>query len=383
MADPIYLDDHATTRCDPRVVDAMLPYFTEHYGNAGSRHTFGMRAQAAVERAREQVAALVGAPGRDVVFTSGATEANNLAILGAVRAVRGRHVVTTSIEHKAVLDPVKQLAKEGVDVTVVDVGADGVVEAEAVIAALRPDTALVSVMWANNEVGTIQPIAAIGAACRARGVAFHTDAAQAVGKVPIDVVAANVDLLSISAHKLYGPKGVGALVARRGRPTLRVEPLWYGGGQERGLRSGTLPVPLCVALGAAADLCRQELDADALSGVRRLRDRLRDGLLAIPGAALNGAVEPRLPGNVNIAFDGVEAAALILATRDLAYSTGSACASATQEPSHVLRAMGVDPERAHASVRFGVGRFTTEPDVDVAVRRLTEEVHRVRALSAI
>ncbi len=384
---PIYLDHHATTPCDPAVVEAMLPYFTERFGNAASRgHTFGHLARAAVEKARAEVAGLLNASPKEVLWTSGATEANNLALLGTARAGRdrGRHLITVATEHKAVLDPMAHLEREGFEVTVLPVSAGGRVAAEAVEAALRPDTLLVSVMAANNEIGTLQPIEEIGALCRAHGVVFHTDAAQALGKVPLDVQAASVDLLSLSAHKMYGPKGVGALYVRRGRPRLRLEPLLFGGGHERGLRSGTVPVPLVVALGRAAVLAREDLASGALEGVRRLRDRLLEGLTSrIEGLHVNGGLDHRLPNNLNLSFDGVEAEALLMATREIAVSTGSACTSATLEPSHVLRALGIGDTRAHGSVRFGIGRTTTAAEIDHVVGLLAEKVPMLRAMNPL
>lgn len=381
---PIYLDNHATTRTDPRVVEAMLPYFTELYGNASSRsHSFGLRANAGVERARGQVASLLGASAKEVVFTSGATEANNLAIFGVARAHGKGHILTTTLEHSAVRDPFDRLEAEGFAVTRMAVDASGVLDAQAVIDALREDTILVSVQYANNEIGTLQPIAALGAACRERGIALHTDAAQAVGKVPIDVVADQVDLLSLSAHKFYGPKGVGALYIRRGRPRVHLEPLLYGGGQERGHRSGTLAVPNIVALGAAAALCQDELARDGLSELAHRRDRLLDGLLALPGVHLNAARSPRLPNNINVYIEGVDAKALMMGMRDIAMSSGSACASESLKPSHVLLALGLSEERAHRSIRLGLGRFTTDDEVDTALQRFAETLPRLRQLSSV
>jgi len=384
---PIYLDHHATTPCDARVVQAMLPFFTEKFGNAASRsHSFGYAAKSAVEHARTQLATLIGASPKEIVWTSGATESNNLAILGTARARRdrGRHVITVATEHQAVLDPVAQLGKEGFEVTVLGVDPDGRVRPEAIEAALRPDTVLVSVMAANNEIGTLQPIGAIGALCREHDVVFHTDAAQAVGKIPLDVKALHVDLLSASAHKLYGPKGVGALYVRRGRPWLRLEPILYGGGHERGLRSGTLPVPLIVGFGKAAVLGAEDLADDGIERVRALRDRLWEGLRTrIDGVTLNGGFEHRLPNNLNVSFRGVEAEALMMAIRDVACSSGSACTSATLEPSHVLRALGVDDEIAHTSIRFGIGRTNTPEEIDYTVDLLADKVPMLRAMNPL
>lgn len=380
---PIYLDNHATTRCDERVVAAMTPYFSDIYGNAASRgHSFGIRANAGVERARTQLAELLGATAKEIIFTSGATEANNLALLGAVRAHGGGHIVTSAIEHRAVLDPVDLLRQQGAAVSTVGVDASGVIDSRAVIDAIRDDTVLVSVMWANNEVGTLADIATIGAACRERGVLFHTDAAQAVGKVPIDVVAAKVDLLSLSAHKLYGPKGIGAVYIRRGRPLISLEPLMVGGGQERGYRSGTLAVPLIVGLGAAAQLCREELAGDGLSALTRRRDALLDGLLDLDGVHLNGDRTARLPNNLNLYIEGIDAKALMMGMRDIAMSSGSACSSESLRPSHVLSAMGLEKTRIHRSIRLGVGRFTTDDEVQTTLARFTETLPKLRALSA-
>jgi cysteine desulfurase len=379
----IYLDHHATTPCDPRVVEAMLPYFAREFGNAASRtHAFGWRAEQAVEQARGEVAALVGADPREIVFTSGATESNNLALLGVARAARPRraHVVTSRIEHRAVLDPCRALEREGVRVTYLDVARDGRVDPAAVEAALEADTLLVSIMFANNEIGTLQPIEAIGRIARARGVLFHCDAAQAAGKVPVDVVRDSIDLLSLSAHKLYGPKGVGALYVRR-RPRIEIEPILHGGGHERGLRSGTLPVPLCVGFGAACAIAASERAGEA-ERLTALRERLRAALVAgVESVHLNGHGELRLPGNLNVSFDGVEAEALLAALPELALSSGSACTSAKKEPSHVLRALGLAPERSLGSIRIGLGRGTTEAEVDFAAGRIAVEVARLREMS--
>jgi cysteine desulfurase len=370
----LYFDGHATTPCDPRVVAAMLPYFTERFGNASSaQHPFGWAARDAVEQARGQVAALVGARPRDIVFTSGATESNNLAIQGAVRALRerGRHVVTLATEHTAVLDVCAALEAGHVDGTPVEVtrlGVDpgGLVDPEALAAALRADTVLVSVMAANNEIGVLQPIAAIGAMARARGIAFHVDAAQAAGKVALDVEAIGADLLSLSAHKFYGPKGAGALYVRRRGPAADLPPLHHGGGHERGMRSGTLNVPGIVGCGDAATL-------------GALRDRLLAGLQArIDGVHLNGAAAPRLPHNLNVRLDGVNGRELLLALSDLSLSSGAACCTASAEPSHVLKAIGLSDEAARASLRFGLIRGTTGADVDHAVETIAGVVAALR-----
>ncbi len=382
MGDRIYLDHHATTPCDRAVVDAMLPYFEEHYGNAASRgHTWGTRARSAVEAARSEVATLVGCSPKELIWTSGATEANNLAILGAARARGTGHVVTIATEHKAVLDPVEQLRREGFETTVLPVDSAGRIAPGQIEAALRTDTILVSAMLVNNEIGTLHPIAALGAICRARGVLLHCDAAQAV-HTQVDVTAMQVDLLSLSAHKMYGPKGIGTLYVRRGRPRIRLSPLFYGGGHERGFRSGTLPVPLIVGMGTAATLARSAHQDGVPSRIATLRDRLFRGLRAIEGVRRNGS-GPHAPHNLNVTFDGVEASALLMGLKELAVSTGSACTSATLAPSHVLRAIGADPDSAHAAVRFGLGRGTTEAEIDEAIERITHKVRELRALAPL
>ena len=378
---PVYFDGHATTPCDPRVVAAMLPYFTERFGNASSaQHPFGWAAREAVEHARGQVAALIGARPRDIVFTSGATEANNLAISGAVRALRdrGRHVVTVATEHTAVLDVCAALEADGCEITRLGVDAGGLVDTGAIEAALRADTVLVSVMAANNEIGVLQPVAAIGALARARGVAFHCDAAQAAGKVPVDVEAIEADLLSLSAHKFYGPKGVGALYVRRRGPVADLPPLHHGGGHERGMRSGTLNVPGIVGCGAAAAIARAEMAGDATT-LGALRDRLCAALQArIPGVHVNGAREPRLPHNLNVRIDGVDGRQLLMGLSDLSLSSGAACCTAAAEPSHVLRAIGLSDDAARASLRFGLIRGTSADDVDRAVALVAGVVETLR-----
>ena len=379
---PIYLDNHATTRVDPRVVETMLPFLGEDYGNAASlQHVFGWRAEAAVEIAREEVAASIGAPDpRDIVFTSGATESDNLAIQGATSA--GGHVVTAATEHPAVLDTCEALARGGVAVSVLPVDSHGIVDPEGVARAITERTALVSIMAANNEIGVLQPLAEIGRVCRERGVLFHTDAAQAVGKISLDVEAMGIDLLSISAHKLYGPKGIGALFVRRRRSDgrrLQLLPQLHGGGHERGLRSGTLPVPLVVGFGKAVALCVAEMDAEArrLLGLRRrMLERLSESL---GGVFLNGDPERRLPGNLNLSFQGIEADALISDLTEVAVSTGSACTSAKPETSHVLRALGWDPARTRSSIRIGLGRFTSDEEIEFATDALIKEVAAQRA----
>jgi cysteine desulfurase len=379
---PIYLDYHATTPCHPRVVDAMIPWFTEQFGNPASRtHSFGFAANAAVERAREQVAALVGASPKEIIFTSGATEADNLAVLGVAEASpQRRRVIVSAFEHKAVLDPALYLERRGWDVVRLPVSRDGLVSIEALTEALRTPTALVSVMLANNEVGTVQPIAALAAEARAAGAVFHTDAAQCPGKIPVRIDALGADLISLSAHKCYGPKGIGALWVRRGRPKVPIAPILHGGGHERGLRSGTLPTPLIVGFGVAAEIAAEDLTAGEPARLARLRDRLLEGFRTIGGVHVNGTLTDRLPNNLHVSFDGVDGEALLLSVRELALSSGSACTSASLEPSHVLRAMGVSSEHAHGSLRFGLGRGTTEADVEVAVRVVTERVTQLRAM---
>ena len=381
---PVYLDHHATTPCDPRVVEAMLPYFTETFGNAASRnHSFGWQAEEAVERARGEVAALVGAAPAEIVWTSGATESDNLMLKGAARHYRdkGDHVVTMATEHKAVLDACHALEGEGFRVTYLVPGNDGRLDPATFEAVLTPQTILASVMAVNNEVGTIQPVAELARIARAKGVLFAVDAAQAPGRVPLETLAAEVDLIALSAHKMYGPKGVGALYVRR-RPKVRLVPLFDGGGHERGLRPGTLNVPGIVGMGRAATLAREEGPAET-ARIRALRDRLHARIGAgLDGVHVNGGMEHRVAGNLNLSFDGVEGEALLLALKDVAVSSGSACSSASIEPSHVLRALGLSPERAHASVRFGLGRPTTEEEVDFAAERVVATVKSLRANAA-
>jgi cysteine desulfurase len=381
MKRPIYLDHHATTPTDPRVVEAMLPYFSEEFGNPSSAtHAYGWRAEAAVEDARERLARAIGArEPREIIFTSGTTESDNLALAGVLRAAQPArdHVVTTAIEHPAVLDTCRALAREGLRVTELPVGSDGLVDPEQLAKAIEPRTALVSVGAANGEIGVVQPLAAIAAVCRERGVLFHTDAAQAVGRIPLDVEALGIDLLSMCAHKCYGPKGVGALYLRARRPRIQVAPLLHGGGHERGLRSGTLPVPLCVGFARAVELCLAELPAES-ARLSSLRERLWQRFEPA-GARRNGHATQRLPGNLNVAFPGAPADALLVALRDVALSSGSACASARGEPSHVLRALGLDPELARSSLRFGLGRGTTAEEIEVAAGRVLEEVASLRA----
>jgi cysteine desulfurase len=378
---PVYLDNHATTRPDPRVVEAMLPYFTTIYGNAASlSHRYGWDAAAAVDAARDQVAKALGCEPKEIVFTSGATEANNLALKGAVGPLRrrGNHLVTAATEHKAVLDPLRRLQREGWELTIVSCDETGMVSAPAIEAALTDRTVLVSVMAANNEVGTRNPIAAIGRLCRNRGILFHTDATQAVGKAPLSVQDAAIDLLSLSAHKVYGPKGAGALYVRRRDPQVRLTPLLEGGGHERGFRSGTVAVPLVVGLGQAMALAAAERPLESIR-LGELRDRLHAGIAArVPAIRLNGHPTDRLAGNLNLSFAGVDGEALMMAMRDVAVSSGAACTSANPEPSHVLRAMGVPEELARASLRFGLGRFTTIEEIDFAIDTVATAVARLR-----
>ncbi|MBU0549871.1 IscS subfamily cysteine desulfurase [Myxococcota bacterium] len=383
---PIYMDNHATTACDPRVVEAMLPYLTEHFGNAASRnHSFGWTAEQAVDKARAQIAALIGASAREIVFTSGATESDNAALKGVAEfyASRGKHIITQATEHKAVIDSARALERQGYEITWLPLDTEGLVKPEDVAAAIRPDTILVSVMHGNNEIGTVQPIAEIGAVCKARKVLFHTDAVQTAGKLPIDVEAMGVDLLSLSAHKMYGPKGIGALYVRRKQPRVRVAPLIHGGGHERGMRSGTLPVHQIVGFGAAAALAMEEMEAETARLIG-LRERLRERLVAeIPECHLNGSLECRLPGNLNMSFAFVEGESLLMDLKDVAVSSGSACTSASLEPSYVLRALGVEDELAHSSIRFGIGRFNTQEEIDFVAERVIKAVSRLRALSPL
>jgi cysteine desulfurase len=384
MTRPIYMDAHATTPIDPRVLEAMLPYFSVEFGNASSRtHAFGWRAEEAVNRSRLQVARAIGADPKEIIFTSGATESNNLALLGAAASLRprGDHLITAATEHPAVLDPLQQLERRGWRVTVLPVDRDGRVDPDDVRRAITPRTILVSLMCANNEVGTLHPIAAIGAICREMGILLHTDAAQATGKIPIDVQAQRIDLLSISAHKVYGPKGAGALYVRRKDPRVILEPVQFGGGHERGLRPGTLNVPGIVGLGAALEVARAEMPAESRR-LAALRDRLERGLRErLPDVEVNGHPSERLPHNLNMSFPGVEGEALIMALDDVAVSSGSACSSAKKEPSPVLRAMGRSPEQAQTSLRFGLHRFNTDDEVGRVIDRVAAAVTRLRELS--
>jgi cysteine desulfurase len=378
------MDNNSTTRTDPRVVEAMWPYFTEDYGNAASRtHVFGRRADEAVHGAREQVAQLIAADPREIVFTSGATESNNLAIKGVASMYRprGNHIITTTIEHHAVLDPCRRLEREGFRVTFLPVDTFGRVTPRQLADAMTENTILVSVMAANNEVGTLQPIRDIGRLCKDRGILFHTDAVQAASTLPLDVQDMGIDLLSLSAHKMYGPKGVGALYVRRRDPHVRIEPLFDGGGHERGMRSGTLPVPLAVGFGKASELCREEMPREA-DRLCQLRERLQQNIMdRLTGVTLNGHPTERLPGNLNLSFADVKGEALLVAMKDIALSSGSACTSANPEPSYVLRALGVSDDLAHGSIRFGLGRFNTEEEVDYVIDTVVSAVTRLRGMS--
>ena len=384
---PIFMDNHSTTPVDPRVLETMLPYFTQHFGNAASRnHAFGWAAEAAVDNARAQVAALIGGDAKEIVFTSGATEAINLAIKGAVSYYKkhGNHVITVETEHKATLDTCKRLQRDGIEVTVLRPSADGIVTPQQVADAVTDKTVLVSVMLANNEIGVIQPLAEIIAAVKAKNskTLVHSDIVQAAGKIPVDVEALKLDLASMSAHKMYGPKGIGALWVRR-KPRIRIDPLIDGGGHERGMRSGTLPVPLIVGFGKAAEVAAAELPTEAIR-LRALRDRLHEGIKArLVETYVNGSLEHRLPGNLNISFAFVEGESLLMALKDVAVSSGSACTSASLEPSYVLRALGVGEELAHTSIRFGLGRFNTEAEVDYTIELVTTSVERLRELSPL
>lgn len=383
---PIFMDNNSTTRCDPRVVEAMLPFFTEKYGNAASRnHAFGWEAEEAVENARDQVGALIGCSGKEIIFTSGATESNNLAIKGVASMYRkkGNHIITTVTEHKAILDPCKRLERDGFEVTYLPVDTYGQVSAEQVAAALTDKTILVSVMAANNEIGTIQPLKAIGKLCKEKGVLFHSDAVQAVGKIPVDVEEMGIDLLSLTAHKFYGPKGSGALYVRRKNPRVRLDAIMDGGGHERGMRSGTLAVPGIVGLGKAAELANKERESEAVR-LLALRKRLSDGITReLDDVQLNGHPTERLPGNLNLSFAFVEGESMMMGIRDVAVSSGSACTSASLEPSYVLRAIGVGDDLAHSSIRFGLGRFNTEAEVDHVAKQVVQAVNHLREMSPL
>jgi cysteine desulfurase len=381
---PIYLDYAATTPVDPRVVDRMVPFLYESFGNPASRsHEYGWEAEQAVEEAREHVAALVGCDAREIVWTSGATESINLAIKGAAlfNRERGRHLITVKTEHKATLDTMRELERQGFEVTYLDVQADGLIDFEALEKAVRPDTVVISVMYVNNEIGVIQDVAAIGELCRDRGIVFHVDAAQATGKLPIDLASLKVDLMSFSAHKTYGPKGVGALYIRR-KPRVRIEAQIHGGGHERGFRSGTLPTHQIVGMGEAFRLAHAEMGTES-ERVRALRDRLLSGIQQMEEIYVNGDLERRVPHNLNISFNYVEGESLIMAIKEIAVSSGSACTSASLEPSYVLRALGRSDELAHSSIRFSIGRFTTEEQIDHAVRLIQSKVGKLRDMSPL
>ncbi len=384
MKTPIYLDYSATTPVDARVVDAMLPFLRQDFGNPASRsHAYGWKAEEAVERSRQQVADLVGCDPKELVWTSGATESINLAIKGAAHFYKdkGRHLITVKTEHKATLDTCRELEREGFEVTYLDVQENGLLSLDAFRAALRPDTILVSVMLVNNEIGVIQDIETIGEICRERGIVFHVDSAQATGKVHIDLSSLKVDLMSFSAHKTYGPKGIGALFVRR-KPRVRLEPLIHGGGHERGMRSGTLPTHQIVGMGEAFRIAKEEMQTEN-ERIRMLRDRLWNGLQQIEATYLNGDMAQRVPHNLNVSFNYVEGESLLMAVKDIAVSSGSACTSASLEPSYVLRALGRSDELAHSSIRFSVGRFTTEQDVDFAVELLKDKVAKLREMSPL
>jgi cysteine desulfurase len=382
---PIYLDYQATTPMDPRVLEAMLPYFTYKFGNPHSRsHSYGWEAEEGVEKARGQLAKLIGADEKEVIFTSGATESNNLAIRGVAEFYKDRknHIVTTVTEHKCVLDTCRHLEQSGFEVTYLPVQQNGLIDLDVLKNAITDKTVVVSVMAVNNEIGVIQPLEEIGKICREKKTFFHTDAAQAAGKIPLDVEKMNIDLMSISGHKIYGPKGIGALYVRR-KPRVRLVPLIVGGGQERGFRSGTLPTPLCVGLGEAAEICSKEMEGEA-KRLKKLQDRMLKGLNdKLTDIIVNGDLEHRIPGNLNISFAYVEGESLMMGIKGLSVSSGSACTSASLEPSYVLRALGVEEEMAHTSLRIGLGRFTTEQEVDTAVDELVRHVNKLRAMSPL
>jgi cysteine desulfurase len=383
---PIYMDNHATSPLDPRVLEAMMPFFTTKFGNAASRnHAFGWEAEQAVETAREQIAKLIGATAKEIIFTSGATESNNLAIKGIAEMYRerGNHIITQVTEHKAVLDTCKRLEKHGYRVTYLPVKADGLIDIEDLKRAIDEKTILVTIMAANNEIGVLQPIREIGKICHEKGILFHTDAVQAVGKVPVNVLADNIDVLSLSGHKIYGPKGVGALYVRRRNPRVQIAAQIDGGGHERGMRSGTLNVPGIAGLGKACEIALQEMETEA-AYLRRLRDRLQQKLeSSLDYIHVNGSMEHRLPGNLNVSFVYVEGESLLMGINDVAVSSGSACTSATLEPSYVLKALGLGDDVAHSSIRFGLGRFNTEAEVDYVADKVIDVVKKLRELSPL
>lgn len=383
---PIFMDNHSTTPSDPKVVEAMLPFFTEKFGNAASRnHVFGFEAEQAVEAARKQIARLVNADPKEIIFTSGATESDNLALKGVVDMYRekGDHIITSVTEHRAVLDTAKYLEKQGVKVTYLPVESDGRVNPEEVSKAITDRTILISIMFANNEIGTLNPVSEIGRIAKERGILFHCDATQGVGKVPVDVQSMGIDLMSFSAHKLYGPKGVGALYVRRRNPRVRLAPMIHGGGHERGMRSGTLPVPLVVGFGKACELCGELMEEEA-KRLTALRDNLKDGIMSqLEEVHVNGHLTERLPNNMNLSFAYVEGESVLMGLKEIALSSGSACTSASLEPSYVLRAIGVGSDLAHSSIRFGLGRFTTEEEVDYTVAKVCEVITRLREMSPL
>ena len=382
---PIYLDYQATTPTDPRVLDVMMPFLTEKFGNPHSRnHAYGWEAEDAVEKARSEIAALIGADPKEIIFTSGATESNNLAIKGVGRFYKDRknHIITCATEHKCVLESCRHMGQEGCEVTYLHVAKNGLIDLDQLREAITDQTALVSIMGVNNEIGVIQPMAEIGAICREKGVFFHSDCAQAVGKIPLDVNQMNIDLMSISGHKIYGPKGVGALYVRR-KPRVRLTPLFSGGGQERGMRAGTLPTPLCVGLGEACAIAGREMVQES-ERLHYLRDRLYKGITdQLPEVYINGDLDQRIPGNLNLSFAYVEGESLMMGIKNLCVSSGSACTSASLEPSYVLRALGVTEDLAHTSLRIGLGRFTTEQEVDAAVDEIVDQVKKLRELSPL
>lgn len=382
---PIYLDNNATTPMDPRVLEAMMPYFTEHFGNAASRnHSFGWQGEEAVDYAREQIARLINADPKEIIFTSGATESNNLAIKGVFEmyAEKGNHFITVTTEHKATLDTCKHIEKLGAEVTYLEPATDGLITVEQLANALKPNTVLVSVMYANNEIGVIQPIKGIAELCKSKGILFHTDATQAVGKIPVDVMADGIDLMSFSAHKMYGPKGVGALYVRRKNPRVKVTAQMDGGGHERGMRSGTLNVPGIVGLGKACEICQNEMAQDT-ARIIAMRNRLEASLSELEESYINGNIEHRLPHVSNMSFKYVEGEGLIMGVKNIAVSSGSACTSASLEPSYVLKALGLDDELAHSSLRFGLSRFTTDEEIDYAINHVKEAVNKLRDMSPL
>ena len=383
---PIYMDNNSTTRTDPRVVEAMIPFFTEKYGNSASRnHSYGWDAEEAVDSAREQVASIINASSKEIIFTSGATEANNLAIKGVASMYRkkGNHFISTITEHKAIIDPLKRIERDGCKVTFLNVDKNGMISLQELEQAITNETVLVTLMAGNNEIGTLHPLKEIGKICKAKGVLFHTDATQAIGKIPVDVEEMGIDLLSLSGHKMYGPKGIGALYVRRKDPRVRLDAMMDGGGHERGMRSGTLPVPMIVGLGMAAEIARKEMSAES-QRLLHLRNRLHSGITSkLEDVYLNGHPEFRLPGNLNLSFAFVEGEGLMMGIKDIAVSSGSACTSASLEPSYVLKALGLGDELAHSSIRFGLGRFTTEEEIDFVIQDVVRAVNHLRDMSPL